>query len=345
LKVGIPRGLLFYRFYSLWTTYLKELGVDIVISPPTNKLIIQHGLTYGIEEICFPVKVFLGHCYYLKDKVDLLFIPRVVSFSKNEYNCPKILGLPDVVRNLFHLPQERIIDDEINMRDRGIIGWRQGFIEIGKRFTSNIRKINNALQIAEEAHLQYRKKIAEGYFPDNLIDNRPVLANHPEKILLLGHNYLIDDNYINMNILDKINNIGYSVVTSDMVDKKKIRNALKKIPKPSFWTISNEILGTTLHYIQERDSTIKGFIHLVSFECGPDSLVGELIERWLKREKHSIPYLRLEIDEHTGEAGLITRLEAFVDMMKWRTETFESNLSSSCSSECSSGSSLSNIRR
>mgnify|MGYP002682258493 CR=1 FL=1 len=96
LKVGIPRGLLFYRFYSLWTTYLKELGVDIVISPPTNKLIIQHGLTYGIEEICFPVKVFLGHCYYLKDKVDLLFIPRMVSFSKNEYNCPKILGLPDV---------------------------------------------------------------------------------------------------------------------------------------------------------------------------------------------------------------------------------------------------------
>lgn len=58
LKVGIPRGLLFYRFYAYWTTFLKELGADLVISPPTNKLIIQRGLTYGVDEICFPVKVF-----------------------------------------------------------------------------------------------------------------------------------------------------------------------------------------------------------------------------------------------------------------------------------------------
>ncbi len=341
LKVGIPRGLLFYRFYAYWTTFLKELGADLVISPPTNKLIIQRGLTYGVDEICFPVKVFLGHCHYLKDKVDSLFVPRMVSFCKNEYNCPKILGLPDVVRNLFNIPQERIIDDEINMRDRGFIGWRQGFIEIGKRFTSNVRKINHALQIAEEAHFQYRKKIANGYFPENLIDNHPMLTSYQEKILLLGHSYLINDSYINMNILHKMNTMGYSIVTSDMIDNKEIRKALKKIPKPSFWTISNEVLGSALYSIYQKDPAIKGFVHLVSFECGPDSLVGELIERWLKREVYSIPYLRLEIDEHTGEAGLITRLEAFVDMMKWRAETFESNLSSSCSSECGSGGSLS----
>jgi predicted nucleotide-binding protein (sugar kinase/HSP70/actin superfamily) len=42
----------------------------------------------------------------------------------------------------------------------------------------------------------------------------------------------------------------------------------------------------------------------------------------LKREVNSIPFLRLEIDEHTGEAGLINSFEAFVDMMKWRTKTF-----------------------
>ena len=332
MKVGIPRGLLLYRFYSLWTTFLKELGAEVVISPPTNKLIVQRGLTYGIEEICFPVKVFLGHCHYLKDKVDFLFIPRLVSFCKNEYNCPKILGLPDVVRNIFQIPQERIIDDEINMRDRGIIGWRQGFIAVGQRFTSNHRKINTALQHAEEAHLEYRKKLKEGFFPDNLIDRRPAFIPYQEKILLLGHSYLISDSFINMDILQKINTMGYSVITSDMIDIEKIRTALKKIPKPSFWTISNEVLGSALYSIQEKNSSLKGFVHLVSFECGPDSLVGELIERWLKRESRSIPYLRLEIDEHTGEAGLITRLEAFVDMMKWRTESFESNISSFSSS-------------
>ena len=62
-------------FLCLLDNFLKELGADLVISPPTNKLIIQRGLTYGVDEICFPVKVFLGHCHYLKDKVDSLLCP------------------------------------------------------------------------------------------------------------------------------------------------------------------------------------------------------------------------------------------------------------------------------
>ncbi len=37
MKVGIPRGLLFYRFYALWKTFLEELGAEVVISPPTAK--------------------------------------------------------------------------------------------------------------------------------------------------------------------------------------------------------------------------------------------------------------------------------------------------------------------
>ena len=84
MKVGIPRGLLFYRFYALWKTFLEELGAEVVVSPPTNKIIIQQGLTYAVEEICFPAKVFLGHVLYLKDRVDLLFIPRLGQLSQKE---------------------------------------------------------------------------------------------------------------------------------------------------------------------------------------------------------------------------------------------------------------------
>ena len=56
---------------------------------------------------------------------------------------------------------------------------------------------------------------------------------------------------------------------------------------------------------------------VVSFGCGPDSLICELIERFYKRQQQ-IPVLLLTLDEHTGEAGIITRLEAFVDMLRWR---------------------------
>ncbi len=332
MKIGIPRGLLFYRFYYLWKTFLEELGQEVVISPPTNKPIIQRGLTYAVEEICFPAKVFLGHTHYLKDKVDLLFIPRVVSFHKGEYTCPKILGLPDMVRNLFHVPAERVIDDEINMRERDQVGWRQGFLSIGKRFVANERRIARALREAEEAHRRYRQQVRKGVLPEVMIDGVHPLPPRPEKVLLLGHTYLINESFINMNIISKVHDMGFSVITPDMVDPRKARHALREIPKASFWTFSNEIMGSTLAILRDRPPEVKGLIHLVSFECGPDSLVGEVLGRLLKREKDLFPYLRLEIDEHTGEAGLVTRLEAFVDMMQWRYANRESNVSPSCSS-------------
>lgn len=316
MRIGIPRGLLFYRFFFLWKTFLEELGVEVVTSPPSNKAIIQHGLIYGVEEICFPVKVFLGHTHALLGKVDALFIPRMVSFHKGEYNCPKILGLPDLVRNIFRV--DAVIDDEVNMRDRGIRGWWEGFFRIGRRFTSSERKIAKALRRAEEAHRAYREKLREGYLPEHLIDGRPPLPQRDRKVVLLGHTYLLSDSYINMSIVRKIHDLGYSVITPDMVPERKAREALKALPKASFWTISNEIVGTAFTFLRERDPEVQGFVHLVSFECGPDSLVGEVVERYIKRENRSLPYLRLEIDEHTGEAGLVTRLEAFVDMMEWR---------------------------
>jgi predicted nucleotide-binding protein (sugar kinase/HSP70/actin superfamily) len=51
-----------------------------------------------------------------------------------------------------------------------------------------------------------------------------------------------------------------------------------------------------------------------SFGCGPESLVGELLARWVKRRR-GIPFMLLTIDEHSGAAGLVTRLEAFTDML------------------------------
>jgi len=132
-----------------------------------------------------------------------------------------------------------------------------------------------------------------------------------------------------MNLVQKLADLGFSVFTSEMLPEKDIRKALKLVPKVSFWTISNEILGTALHFIRNCQNEVQGLFHLVSFECGPDSLVGEVIERVLKREREELPYLRLEIDEHTGEAGVVTRLEAFVDMIRWRRREFESNISSS----------------
>jgi predicted nucleotide-binding protein (sugar kinase/HSP70/actin superfamily) len=58
-------------------------------------------------------------------------------------------------------------------------------------------------------------------------------------------------------------------------------------------------------------------IFLASFGCGLDSMVGDLLERFSFRSNRK-PFMFLTIDEHSGEAGLITRLEAFMDLIEGR---------------------------
>jgi len=58
---------------------------------------------------------------------------------------------------------------------------------------------------------------------------------------------------------------------------------------------------------------IAGVVQISSFQCGCDAVLKEFVEKKFKQNK--IPFLYLIIDEHTGEAGLQTRLEAFVDTL------------------------------
>jgi predicted nucleotide-binding protein (sugar kinase/HSP70/actin superfamily) len=67
---------------------------------------------------------------------------------------------------------------------------------------------------------------------------------------------------------------------------------------------------------------VDGIIHITAFACGPDSIVDKYLE--IEAKKRKIPYMSVTIDEHTGEAGMRTRLEAFLDMLEYRRNKSES---------------------
>ncbi|MHB1413345.1 MAG: 2-hydroxyacyl-CoA dehydratase, partial [Thermoleophilia bacterium] len=72
-----------------------------------------------------------------------------------------------------------------------------------------------------------------------------------------------------------------------------------------------EIMGAINHWTEQKK--VDGVIYVLAFACGPDSLVQVLIEH--RARQHKVPLMSLTIDEHSGEAGLVTRIEAFVDML------------------------------
>ena len=131
---------------------------------------------------------------------------------------------------------------------------------------------------------------------------------------LIGHPYNIYDGYVSMDVIKKLRRMGAAVLTAENVREKTVNRHALMLPKKLFWTLGRRMIGAANHYMERPD--ISGLVYVAAFGCGPDSMTGELIEREARARR--IPFLSLNIDEHTGEAGVVTRLEAFLDMVRWR---------------------------
>lgn len=322
MKVGIPRTLLFYRYYPMWKAFFETLGVEVVPSSVTNKQIVDVSVEYAVSEACLPIKLTYGHILDLKDKVDYIFLPRVVGLEYNTYMCPKFLGLPDMIRNSkMDIPP--IIEtsiDKRNFRD----GFLRGFLELGKFFTKSKTKILKAYWKGLSALKEYNRNLETGRFPLEIIDNKNFKNDSFHiKVGVVGHCYEIYDEFISGGMLRILNKLGAKVFSMEMFDWRTILKEADVLPKKLFWTFGRELYGTARYLIRKR--LVDGVILVVAFGCGPDSLVRELIERDLIKPLN-FPEITITIDEHSSELGLITRLEAFIDMLSRRKEN-EINLS------------------
>lgn len=324
-KVGIPRALFYYQYYPLWKTFFEELDVEVILSDYTTKKIMDDGSKSSVDEACLPIKIFHGHVMNIKDKVDYLFIPRFTSVSKSEYICPKFGGLPDMIRHTFKdLPQ--IIDTEVNLRkSKG--NAIKAAIEVGSFFTEDQRKIKEAFNKAQVSYREFRDRVKEGILPCDILDKKlSVIKGNDRKrlnIAVVGHVYNLYDKYTNMNMLEKLKRSGADIITVDMIDGETINRQVRSLPKKIFWNFGRKAVGSSLHFLERDD--IDGVIYLMTFGCGVDSFISDLVERKIRREK-DIPFIVLTLDEHSGEAGMDTRIEAFIDMIRWRCRD-ENNVS------------------
>jgi predicted nucleotide-binding protein (sugar kinase/HSP70/actin superfamily) len=175
----------------------------------------------------------------------------------------------------------------------------------GKRITPNSFIIKNAFLKAYEKHLQSAGGINDEGYDIN--------------VALLGHPYNLYDSYVNMNLVNKLHDLGIGVETVEFTQSLSIDLEMEQLYKRPFWTYARENYGFASSVLKEKK--VEGIIYVSSFNCGTDSVIIELI----KNISGNFPFLTLKMDEHTGEAGLNTRIEAFADMLERRVNN-ESNI-------------------
>ncbi|MFA5536681.1 MAG: acyl-CoA dehydratase activase-related protein [Bacillota bacterium] len=314
--IGIPRALFYYYLFPLWNCFFTELGFKVKLSRKTDKTLVDLGVQKAVDELCYPVKIYYGHLASLVGEVDYIFLPRLISIEKGNYICPKFMGLPDMIKaNFINLPE--IIDEKFDFKSTGR-GLTDSLKSIGQKLGIEAAKTKRALKKAQVIQNKYEEELQKGFTPVELLEGYKKNIPAGKEIMtigLVGHGYNIYDSYASQNIIKKLEDMYVRVVTPEMVDKKILEAVNKSQPKQMYWSLGKKSLGCSL-YVKENKQ-ITGLIYLSSFGCGPDSMLAELVEKRFRRNGQK-PFLNIVIDEHTGEAGLQTRLEAFIDMIARR---------------------------
>lgn len=322
-KVGIPRALFFYYYFPLWKKFFENLGAEVVISPPTNKNILDSGVRCVVDEACLPVKIYYGHVIALKNQVDFIFSPRLVSVEKKAYICPKFMGLPDMIScNIDALPVMINTTFDLSRNHSAITDSAR---ETGRFLENSDRIIDDAWDNACEYQKAYENLLYKGYLPIDVLSCLETGSQLPQIntgkglcIAVMGHAYNLYDEYVNMGLIRNLRKMGANVVTPDIIPVERLNSYASRLPKRMFWTLGKRLLGSVLNYMDtDNTKNIDGILYVEAFGCGPDSMIEDLSARYVQR-KGSIPFQVLTLDEHSGEAGVLTRLEAFVDMIGWR---------------------------
>ncbi len=321
IRIGIPRALLYYQYYPMWHTFFRELGAELIVSAPTTQLMLSKGSSRVVTDTCLPVKVFLGHVLSLVNKCDYLFIPAIRSVKKKAYNCSKFLGLPDMTQAVIpESPPILDVDVDINRGKRNLYF---GIYKLGRHFTWNPLKIKRAFLAAWQAHIAYWQMMSQQGITvpkaiSDLIGQEVEVAKSRNselakmKIAVIGHPYLVYDELINHRLLYRLEQAGCDVLTPEMVSKDILEVLTTDLIGKSPWTYGDEVAGAGSYYLQ---GSVNGVIGVMAFGCGPDSLMMDMVRRRAMR-LNGVSFMNLTLEEHTAEAGIVTRVEAFLDMIQ-----------------------------
>lgn len=303
-RIGIALGLGFHETLPFWTTFFRALGCRVVFSGITNRTLIRSGIKRTTAETCFPVKVFHGHVEALLQlKPDYLFLPSVVNMplegsqSEHNFNCTMIQSSPYFIQAAFHdqeLPHLLVPTLHWQYGPRRVLRELEG---VRRSLGRSRRALAGAWRAAAQAQRAFETMVrqeAEQFMARQ--DGKPV-------VVLLGRPYNIYDQGLNLAIPRKLADLGVASIPFDALPGT---GGGDHDWQDIYWRYGQRILGV-LERIKSNPRLLP--VYITNFSCGPDSFV-------LHYASHAMgerPILYLELDEHSADAGIITRLEAYLD--------------------------------
>ncbi len=310
--IGVPRVLCMYEMYPFWKAFFDQVGYRMRLSSPTNKDIVKDGIEKIVTETCFPIKVTHGHIQELIEMgTDKIFIPSIINYrpakSQNHAHftvlCPYVQALPYYTRAAFDYEAEGIeVLSPVFHFNQTFANLKKEFVTFAAMLGVKKSKVDNALKIALKAWddfnaslLKRGQEVLESLAPDDTA------------LVITGRTYNTMDSGINLELPQKLREMGTIAIPFDMLPiDDEIDESLRE---DMYWKSGQRILATA-KYIKNDPRLFS--VYITNFGCGPDSM----ISHFYKEVSGGKPFLQLELDEHSADAGAITRCEAYLDSIK-----------------------------
>ncbi|HHV71574.1 MAG TPA: CoA activase, partial [Clostridia bacterium] len=302
-KIGLLKSLLTNTLYPLYSNFFTELGLDVVLADKIDPA--------GIEKrgaaFCFPVEISHGMLAdLLKQKdLDYIFLPHVKGLNVENnipisFTCPLVQGETYCLRAAFNLNNdERIISP--------VLDFVGGYEQMKSEFVSIARQLGFSALEGERA---YEKAMSKqlAYLNEAQSIGKEILKqleDNPEqvRIVIFGRPYNAFAKEANMGIPKKLTSRGYLAIPCDFLPYGQ-----EEPQERMYWSMGQVILKAA-KFVQ-RHRQLFG-LYITNFSCGPDSFVITYFRDIMGRK----PSLTLELDSHTADAGIDTRIEAFLDVI------------------------------
>jgi predicted CoA-substrate-specific enzyme activase len=305
--VGIPMAMFAHGQLPFWRTLLSKLGFATVLSTPTNKETEQAGQDAVVAEPCFPIVVAHGHIACLdRPDIDHILVPNIISAEEMQCDmeihlCPWHQTLPFVARSApaLEAAARKFISPQVHFSD-GQAAVTRELVRFFRSMGLKRSKIRSASAAAFEAQADFKQKC--------LTAGAKALETLKQTgrrgVVLVGRPYNLHDPGVNLSVARKLRQFyGVDCIPQDFLPTHNVD--ISEVNANMFWSLGRHVLAAAKIVGENPNLDI---IYITNFKCGPDSFV-----KHFTRPAAGKPFLTLQFDGHSNDAGIMTRCEAYLD--------------------------------
>ncbi|MCK4797990.1 MAG: activase, partial [Spirochaetes bacterium] len=302
--IGINRTFLTNMLYPMYFNFWDQLGYKVVLSDDITDV----GREKRKSAFCFPAEIAHGAFDNLLSKdIDYIFMPHVMHIPvygsvENNKACVFVQGEPYYLKQAFS--DRKIPEMLVPIVDfqKHVDSTKDEFVKVAVCIGADKNKAKKAFDFASNKMLSYFKKAWT-------IGKQTIkeIENNPDRfaVVIMGRWYNALAKEANMSIPHKFATRGITIIPYDFIPFDYEHLGLHM-----HWGIGKIALQVS-RFVKKHPQLYA--VYITNFSCGPDSF----IIPYFRDEMGKKPSLTLELDSHTADVGLNTRIEAAIDIIRY----------------------------